>query len=73
VRWIITKLPRSWRLTEAEALTLDSLVGVASRRLKVERNMLTFDREPATEDKVFRLAVINETIRILDSVRGGRR
>jgi hypothetical protein len=60
----LTFLPRRWRLTEREELTNDVLLGRASRKLKVEKNLLAF----GTDDK-FRVAVLNETIKVLDSVR----
>jgi hypothetical protein len=64
----LTFLPRRWRLTEREEMTFDTLTGVASRRLKIERNML----EHSGEGNAFRVAVLNETIKTLDSVRRRR-
>jgi hypothetical protein len=67
----LTHLPRSWRLTQREELTLDSLCGIASRRLKVERNLRQYGNV-GEEGNAFRVAVLNETIKALDDVRRRR-
>lgn len=61
----LSYLPRSWRLRETEEATLDALVGVASRRLKVQRNLLKFGVGENVE--AYTLA-----INALDSVRRRR-
>jgi hypothetical protein len=61
----LTKLPRRWRMTEREELTIETLTGIASRRLKVEQNFL----KHGGGDNAFRVAVLTETIKALDSVR----
>jgi hypothetical protein len=70
----LTFLPRAWRLTEREETTLDVLCGRASRRLKVEANFLKYAQSARLGDpeQADRLAVVRETIAILDSVRQRR-
>jgi hypothetical protein len=69
----LTFLPRAWRLTEIEEATLDVLCGRASRRLKVEANFLKYAQSaPVGPEASDRLAVVRETIGILDSVRQRR-
>ena len=61
----LSYLPRSWRLSHAEEATIEGLIGPASRRLKVRRNLERYGL--GKNDEALEL-----TIATLDSVRRRR-